>query len=715
MEWSQDLQPSRIPRAEGTYASLQSSFSGSSVPLGLTPLPEQARVQSTSWNPQQVQARQVPQQITPHQMAQGVFRDSGYPSPNLTPPQRFSEFEEVRGNHGVVATLSNQATHVGMNHTTTLQCRAHLGGSDYDRDLVVQSKSQQGLSGAKPSNSTVPPKQSMTTNASTTDMSVILQQMDQSGRVPQDVFKVQNIPPMKYMPSAPHLHTAVTTAVTLASVEQVEFFRHRNYQLIKELDSLKDRYHHLNKELDQSHSCMHPKAKTAIAARDQQIQLLSADLKASKKHSSNLELDLDFQVRSRQNLQQQLQSLQGQVNHPYNTHSNDYQGDSNGGTYPAQFNGGTYPVPVNGSAYPFQVDGGAYPAQFNNAANLVRVNGTAYLARVNGNGNQGQLNPTSPPLNDAPQSVSDLLIDLTKDEAPNPATAAAIPSSQISLRKRSAPSTTESTDDSARPAKHHRRRQSKDASIDAKEKKNGSAEPQNKDNRSEKAKKRHYSMVNISQMSDTNSTLGKQLGNKNKRDWMAVPMSRQTSSSSTEGGGEFQRTVTPAGTPVRPGGPSDLYGTGDDERTNGVGAAVPRDAKGAGDATMADAALQKVLACFDAQMEEAELERQRVEFEALMESYAEKEEVIGSAAVLANGNELSEEEAAFAAAMEEAVEENDEKEAEAAALADVEDGDGDARSLFGDEEDAEDSPYLLPAEVEETVGLFELAMEGRDD
>jgi len=245
---------------EGIYASPQNSRSGSFSELGLTLLP------STS-------------------------------GPSDTSP---------RENHGYGGFQSRR-----YEGPQSLEC--NLGGSNYPSPTPTQLENSDDFAAKRLVNvsNSDHRKQplSTVTNSSTASLFVPLCPVDRSGR-PQtsSVTPTYITTPLQYRPSAPHLHTLVSTGTTLAAAAQLDHLKERNKHLTME----RDRYYHLSK----------PATLRADDMKSEQIRQLQTTLKEAVERNEKLETALQDAIGrnvmlqwalDRQNTTEQNRQLQAEL------------------------------------------------------------------------------------------------------------------------------------------------------------------------------------------------------------------------------------------------------------------------------------------------------------------------------------------------------------------------------------------------------------------
>jgi hypothetical protein len=222
------------PTFEGIYASPQSSRSSSFSELGLTLLPS---------------------------CQSGSRRESHDVGPILS--ERYGDFRLFEGTSGGLGYPSP---------TSTLE----VGQIDIIRDapkhpMKVPNSEQH--------------KQALSTaaNGSTTSLFVPLRPIDRTGR-PQKVAVTPTYitTPLQYRPSAPHLHTLVSTGTTLAAAAQLDHLKERNKHLTME----RDRFYHLSK----------PATLRADDGKLEQIRQLKAEIKDATERNGRLQWALQHQM-----------------------------------------------------------------------------------------------------------------------------------------------------------------------------------------------------------------------------------------------------------------------------------------------------------------------------------------------------------------------------------------------------------------------------------
>ena len=220
---------------EGIYASPQSSRSGSFSELGLTLLPSSQsglRRERLGFGGLQSEPNEGPQTFD------GRVGAFSYPSPTPT-----------------------------------------LGSLRLDRphDLPKHDVNVSNGGISKQSLSTVTDRQ-----LHATPLFVHLRSIDRSGRVSNDALRPTYLTPLQYRPSAPHLHTLVSTGITLAAATQLDLLKERNKHLTME----RDRFYYLSK----------PATRRADDGKSQQIRDLRAELKALSEQNHKLRWALENQT-----------------------------------------------------------------------------------------------------------------------------------------------------------------------------------------------------------------------------------------------------------------------------------------------------------------------------------------------------------------------------------------------------------------------------------
>jgi hypothetical protein len=222
------------PTFEGIYASPQSSRSSSFSELGLTLLPS---CQSGSRRESHDGGAFQSGRYGDAQLFEGTSGGFGYPSP--TPTLESGPLEVFHDAPKTPANVANSEHH----------------------------------------------KQALSTvaNGSTTSLFVPLRPIDRTGR-PQKVTVTPTYitTPLQYRPSAPHLHTLVSTGTTLAAAAQLDHLKERNKHLTME----RDRFYHLSK----------PATLRADDGKLEQIRQLKAEIKDATERNGRLQWALQYQT-----------------------------------------------------------------------------------------------------------------------------------------------------------------------------------------------------------------------------------------------------------------------------------------------------------------------------------------------------------------------------------------------------------------------------------
>lgn len=224
---------------EGIYASPQSSRSGSLSELGLTLLPSTSHKSGSNSgeNHGYGSLSLQPRGVEGPQTSEGLSERPKYPTPTSTPASFQLEILD-----------------------------------DAAKNLVTLSNSEHN----KQFSSTI-------RNSSTAPLFVPLRPIDRAGRPHTGLVTPTYITtPLQYRPSAPHLHTLVSTGTTMAAVAQLDHLQERNRLLTLE----RDRYYHLSK----------PATLRADDVKLEQIRQLQAELRVAREQNGGLQAALDHQT-----------------------------------------------------------------------------------------------------------------------------------------------------------------------------------------------------------------------------------------------------------------------------------------------------------------------------------------------------------------------------------------------------------------------------------
>jgi hypothetical protein len=219
---------------EGNYASLQSFQSGPFSELGLTLLPSyQAGGRGEARDHSGLEPDQIGN-IQPFEDALGGFR---YPSP--TPTLRAWQLDRSHEPPNEQVNTSNS----GITKQTLPKALTDLPAAP---------------------------------------LFLHLRRIDRSGRVCEDAVTPAYISPPQYRPSAPHLHTFISTCTTLAATAQLAQLKERNKHLTME----RDRFYHLCK----------PAIRRADDRKLQEIRELKAELRAARELNHKLQWALETEM-----------------------------------------------------------------------------------------------------------------------------------------------------------------------------------------------------------------------------------------------------------------------------------------------------------------------------------------------------------------------------------------------------------------------------------